>query len=360
MKSNRPISRSKRPLNVFITVDTEVWPCTPNWRETGLSQEMDRLIYGTTREGEYGLPFQIDRLNKYGLKAVFFVESLFACAVGLDPLNKIVKMIQNGGQEVQLHIHTEWLARMTQSILPGKTGQHLKDFSLEDQALLIEQGLQNLQACGVQNLCAFRAGNYGANLDTLHALAQNGILYDASHNTCYLDSHCDIQTPDLLLQPQKINGVYEFPISFIRDYPGHYRHMQLCACSWLELKNALLEAWKQGWYSFVLVLHSFELVKSKSRYEFELAKPRIRYEEKLSVDRIVTERFERLCRFLTDNRDKFRTAVFSEIAPDMIPPALPSRPLRSRIYYTGLRYIEQLRSRLLFGWVSFFVMTFPS
>lgn len=322
-------------LKVFLTIDTEVWPQTPHWRESGLSEDIRRDIHGTTLEGEFGLSFQIDLLNEHGLKAVFFVESLFACAVGLDPLRKIVGMIQDGGHEVQLHIHTEWLTKMTESVLPGRTGQNLKDFSEDEQALLIARGIQNLRNCGVRNLCAFRAGNFGANFDTLHALSQNGILYDTSHNTCYLDSNCGMRTPDLLLQPEQMHGVYEFPISFFSDWPGHYRHVALCACSWQELKGVLLRAWKRGWYSFVLVSHSFELIKQRNQF----GKP-------ASANWIVVKRFKRLCRFLADNRDRFHTAVFSEIAQDTIPAVVPSRPLRSGVHRTAGRFVEQLVGRV--------------
>src|SRR5438034_4611872 len=98
----------KPKLNVFLTVDTEVWPRTPDWIATGLSPEIDRFIYGVTADGQFGLKYQIDMLNEYGLKAVFLVEALFACIVGLEPLRKIVSLIQAGGHDVQLHIHTEW------------------------------------------------------------------------------------------------------------------------------------------------------------------------------------------------------------------------------------------------------------
>jgi peptidoglycan/xylan/chitin deacetylase (PgdA/CDA1 family) len=323
-------------LKVFLTVDTEVWPFTTNWRESRLSQEIDHYIYGATSEGQFGLLFQMDLLNEYGLKAVFFVEALFACDIGLEPLRKIVRIIQDRGHEVQLHLHTEWLATMNKSILPGRIGQNLKDFSQDEQAQLIERAIQNLRACGVHNLCAFRAGNFGSNFDTLHALSRNGILYDTSYNTCYLDSSCGIRTSEVLLQPKQIHGVYEFPVSFFRDYPGHYRHTQLCACSWQELENSLLAAYERGWYSFVLVSHSFELLKRRNQF----GKPPQR-------DSIVLKRFERLCRFLAHNRDKFRTTRFSEISPDTIPAAVPSQPLTSSIYYTARRWTEQLVTRVL-------------
>ena len=322
-------------LNVFLTVDTEFWPLNSDLRDACLEQDVARDFYGAVSGAEFGLGFQIDMLNAHGLKAVFFVESLFALAVGPDALRQVVSMIQDRGQDVQLHVHTEWLAWMKDSILPARTGQNMKDFSEDEQTLLVAHGLRNLREAGAPKVCAFRAGNFGANLDTLRALRRNGICYDSSYNVQYLNSDCGIHTSQLLLQPQEMQGVYEFPISFFRDGRGHYRHAQLSACSFQEIKNALLEAWQSGWNSFVLVSHSFELLKNRMLP----GKPVV-------ADRIVIRRFERLCRFLSDNRDKFRTAVFSETVPGMIPPVSPLKPLRCAWHHTAWRLAEQLTRRL--------------
>jgi hypothetical protein len=146
---------------------------------------------------------------------------------------------------------------------------------------------------------------------------------------------CDMLTPQPLLQPREIYGVYEFPISFFRDRPGHYRHLQLCACSIHELTNSLCMASERGWYSQVLVSHSFELIKRRK----QTRKPAL-------VDWIVVRRFEQLCRFLAEHRNKIRTAVFSEIVPEQIPELNPSRPLHSNIHRTVHRYCEQLIRRV--------------
>src|SRR5262249_44446685 len=150
-------------------------------------------IYGETPEGDFGVPYQMSVLNAYGLVATFFVEALFPCVVGLEPLSEIVELIQKGRHEVQLHLHTEWLGRMPESICPGKVGQNIKDFTESDQSFLVGRGLDNLRACGVDNVCAFRAGNYGANFATLRALERQGIRYDTSYNACYLDSACGLR-----------------------------------------------------------------------------------------------------------------------------------------------------------------------
>jgi peptidoglycan/xylan/chitin deacetylase (PgdA/CDA1 family) len=320
-------------LNVFITVDTEVWPRHADRREAGLTLDIERDIYGITELGEFGVRYQMDVLEAHGLKGVFFVEALFASAGGFEQLTRLVQLIQNRGHEVQLHLHTEWLAWLDPSPLPGRTGQNLKNFSLEEQTSLIALGIANLQKCGAKNICAFRAGNYGANLDTLRALARNGIRYDTSHNTCYLDSACDMREAGPLVQPKTIHDVREFPITFFQDWPGHYRHAQLCACSAHEMQHALQQAWKSGWQSFVLVSHSFELIRRPMDHP---AHP----------DNIVIQRFEKLCSFLASNRDKFQTVGFCDMNDSEISQATTFKPLRSAMHRTARRVGEQFMRRI--------------
>lgn len=332
------MSREMRSsLNVFITVDTEIWPKNPDGTRyigPNLKEHIRRDIYGITERGEYGLPFQMDVLDAHGLKAVFLVESLFACAAGIEPLAEIVAMIQKRGHEVQLHTHSEWLPWMPESILPGRTGQNLKDFTEEEQRVLLARGLDNLRKAGASDVCAFRAGNYGADFATLHALSHHGIRFDTSYNFCYLDQECGLRLPNPLVQPEMVEGVCEVPISFFSDYPGHYRHTQLCACSHREMRQALTQAWKSGWRTFVIVSHSFELLR-RNRFGIPDA-----------LDQFVIKRFEKLCRFLGENRNAYRTVGFSELDPSSLLGLSPARELRSSMVSTALRCGEQLIGRL--------------
>jgi hypothetical protein len=250
-------------------------------------------------------------------------------------LRELVNLIQGAGHEVQLHVHTEWLAWMQPSLLPGRTGQNCQDFSADEQTLLLGRAADNLRACGVEHLCAFRAGNYGANFDTLEALRRIGLPYDTSYNICYLHSDCGLRTDEPLLQPQPLHGIHEFPITFFQDRPGHVRHAELCACSSQEMKKTLLSAWARGWFSYVLVSHSFELLKGRKQKV-----PAVR------PDRIVIRRFEKLCQFLSAHRDKFRTVGFADIAPAETPLITDTRPLRSRLHRTAWRLAEQVARRM--------------
>lgn len=328
-------------LNVFLTVDTEIWPYSDGWpvralpaNKTQFEAEIAACIYGKTAAGDFGLPYQIEQLNQHGLKATFFLEPLFADRAGNQHLADIVNLIQHNGQEVQLHLHTEWLSEIHDPTIPTHFKQYMHQFTLDEQTALIAKGMRSLQAAGAIDLRAFRAGSYGANRDTLRAAAKNGLSFDSSYNPCYLEKDCQIDLNQTLLQPSRIEGLWEFPVSFFQDYPGHQRHAQLAACSFNEMKTALLDAWQAGWFSFVIVLHGFELVKNRNP------------DTPCLPDKRNIDRFQRLCGFLAEHTDKFCTATFSTLDTSTIPEIKEAKVLRSRIRHTAWRYAEQALARI--------------
>lgn len=317
-------------VNVFITIDTELYPRTLDWAKNHLGEEMERFIYGVTPGGEFGIRYQSQLLARYGLKAVFFVESLFACAAGVTPLRKIVSCVEEGGHDVELHLHTEWLRWIVDQTLPKKAGNNIRDFTVEEQATLIEKAVMNLEASSGKRPCAFRAGNYGANRDTLRALAKNGIRFDTSYNPSYLNSSCGLVMDKVMTEPHRVEGIWEMPIMVFEDWPGHLRHLQLCACSWLEIQDCLMWAWKNNVESIVLVSHSFEMLKRP-----------IRCDVPSSINRVVVRRFEQLCSFLALHRDKFSTRGFSDIPDTWVPRNVAPQLHNSSLWKTAHRYLEQ-------------------
>jgi hypothetical protein len=317
-------------VKVFITVDTEVYPLLPGWREDALAPDIARDIYGRTKEGEFGLVYQLELLNTHRLKAVFFLEALFASAVGPAALRDMVGLVQNAGHEVQLHIHPEWLEHLPKEAWRGRTGELIRQFTEEEQREMLALGLGNLRDCGATRVVAFRAGDYAANFDTLRALAKNGISFDTSYNYCHLPA--DFRTPsgEPLLQPALLAGVWEFPVAFFADWPGHFRHVQLTACSYSEITNALMAAWRDNWYAFVIVSHGSELLMDRRR---RINRPR--------PDWVLVRRFRRLCEFLDSHRDKFETATFAGIDPREIPAAGKPHVITSSRWRTAARFLEQ-------------------
>ena len=306
---------------VFLTIDTEIsCPLSDGWESNGLAFEYDRDILGRTHDGDFGISYQMEVMHAHGWRGVFFVEGLFACAAGREPLAKIVKLIQDRGHEVQLHLHTEWLARMKRPLLSGgKTGGNMLCFSREEQVHLLRTGIDNLLACGVERVRAFRAGNLGANHDTLAALAEVGVEFDSS-------AYPGGSTGDVMTA-----GVTEVPITMFFDYGRHLRPMQICACSSAEMRGVLMSAWRKRCRAVVIVSHGFELLHRPTEPLQQAGASRLR-----------VRRFGELCRFLGDNRDKFEPATFASLGRAVFAEA----PVRSPVHRTAWRFVEQLADRL--------------
>lgn len=335
-QESQPLSQSSpHVLDVLYTVDTEFWPRRPYVHPSDWKPDYERDILGRTPRGDFGIDYQLQMLDEHGLRGVFLVEALCGYAVGAEAVREVICRIGQHGHDVQLHLHPEWLKWMPASILPGRTGHHMRDFSLDEQVLLIDKGIAMLQSCGAGRLCAFRAGGFGANLDTLHAVARCGLRYDTSYNEPHRRSACDVRVPKPLLQPQRINGVVEVPVTFLRVFGNRHRHLQLGSCSSGEIEQTLLTAWRNRWSAAVIVSHSFELIRDRNG---AAACGR--------VDPVVLRRFQRLCRFLAKHRDKFRTATFHD-APGW-DAALPDdpQPPRARTVDTFRRVLEQAWRRL--------------
>lgn len=320
-------------MQVMYTVDVEAWPRLADWRSTGMSGDLARDIYGATPEGEFGIRYQAERLRDHGLKGVFFIEALMACELGNECLARIVDVIQEAGSEVQLHVHTEWFEKMSEPLLATRA-YNIRELCLEDQKLVIARALDNLRSAGAEHVVAYRAGNFGADFDTLRALHACGLRFDSSYNHAYLDKGCGLGMAEMLVQPAEIEGVLEYPVACFRDYPGHYRPAQLCAVSAWEMQAAMTAAHASAWQNFVIVSHSFEMLRDR--------KEALAYGQ---PDRSVISRFEDLCGFLQAHSDRFETVGFTDLPTS--PVAGASAPLQPALVPSTLRTAGRMFSQAL-------------
>jgi hypothetical protein len=267
------------------------------------------------------------RFKEYDLRASYFVEALSVGVIGAATMREVIDTIQEQGHPVELHAHTEWLPWIPDSPCPAADCQHFDQLSLEQQTRVIERGMQYLSECGVREVHAFRAGNCTPNLDTLAALARVGIEFDSSFNISYTRNGLD---RGRMMHPTQIGRICEVPVSWFIDGLRRYRPAHIAACSVAELSHALLQAWHEAWPAFVILLHGFDMLT----------------QARTGPDKRMVVRFETLCRFLADNRDKFRTVTFADVTPaDLLDSGAPHRPLRSSLRRTASRYTEQLLRR---------------
>jgi len=319
-------------MNVYLTFDIEIW--CPNWAslDQDFPQTYARYVYGHSRHGDYGLPKILEILDKYGLHGVFFVEPLFAARFGLKHLATIVELIQHAGQEIQLHLHPEWIYEISPPPLPGipRKRQHLSYYSLAEQIQAIAYALSLFKEAGVDHVTAFRAGSFGANIDTLTALKRNNIGIDCSFNMAMPISGADLRKEQSFYTPFQMEGVTCYPMSVFTDGIGRLRHAQLGACSFPEMQQALANAHEIGWSDFVILSHNFEMLRVGSS----------------QPDWIVVRRFENLCRFLSNNRGQFNVTGWDPpLALSACPPTA-KLPKTSRLP-TLLRLGEQAARRII-------------
>ena len=315
-------------LNVYLTVDTEIWCDGWDSIDAKFPNAFSKYIYGKTRDGNYGLPFQLQLLKEHNLKAVFFVEPLFATRFGLDALQEVAGLIKEYGQSIELHLHTEWIDESRQPIFPHikEKREHIKDFDYAQQCELIAMGKDLLAQAGCKNINAFRAGSFGANDDTIKAVAHNEIRIDSSYNYCM--DECEISIFNDIQQSVRHENIIEAPMSTFIDGLQRRRHVQLTACSYAELESSLQQAHRNGWNSYVFLSHSAELLKpAVNKY-----------------DRIAVRRFEKLCRFLADNTEKFNTCNFEDLQigtgeKESAPVQIGKLPTLQRYYEQSLRHV---------------------
>jgi hypothetical protein len=329
-------------MKVFLTVDTEVWPDSPGWPHTPLSptndcaREFDSYFYGGTGAHKTGLQYQLEVLKRHNLKATYFVDPLFSYALGTVHLRRVLELINEHGQELGLHLHPEWLTDPRCAGLPKFNGPLLRQYSADEQAMLVRAGLARFMELGMPLPTAFRAGSWGADSVTLEVLRECGFIFDTSLDTCMSESFPTLPDRSRIRQPRKLSGVWEFPVTHFLDHSAFgMRPLQVCACSFTELRQVLDSAFDAGWFAAVIVLHSFEFVRVQ----------RLRTGKPVTPQRLLARRFEALCAHLEANADRFETSKFADIDPAHIPVVDCESPLRSTRTRTALRYAEQLASR---------------
>lgn len=319
---------------VYITIDTEYSAGMVVQQGTDCRAEnFARAIACETPSGPVGIGYQLDRFDRHGLKAVFFVDPMPALVWGVAAIADVVGPIVARGHDVQLHLHTEWLEFAgSANPLGTRTGTHIKDFAFDEQCRLLAYARDTLIAAGAPAPIAFRAGNYGANDDTLRALAEIGLAYDTSHCPGIAGSDCAIGLGADDRLPVERYGVIEVPISAIATRGDGLRHGQLTALSAGEILAALRHTRSQGGESFTLVSHSFELASR----------------DRLRTNQIVKRRFEQVCAGLA-RMEGVTTATYADAPPRLPRTPAPQRVLPHSPWRTGLRLVEQAAANALYG-----------
>lgn len=316
-------------LRVYITIDTE-YRSGPvmNGDRVDWRGHFARSVLGQGRDGDSGILYQMDVMDRHGVTGVFYVDPMPALLWGVESIAAIVEPIVARGHDVQLHLHPEWLQWAQQPLVVYRT-KMIGDYPLTEQIALIGQAKDWLMQAGAPAPVAFRAGNFGTGDDTMRALLHHNITYESSFGGGAPETPCHLSIDPARLTPTPHLGGIVVPVSAISDR-GQRRHAQITALSATEMIAAIKHARDSGRQSFTIVSHSFELMSR----------------DLTRTNRIVDRRFETLCAAI-ESLDGVESANF-RLHPPSVEGMTGTLPPPHTI---GLvrRMIGQVASNALYG-----------
>ncbi len=244
--------------NILITVDTEA--------HRDLSE-----FWGCSQKGSYGIEKICRIFNDFDIRATFFLDVGEITKWGEKELKAVTDCLKASGNEIQLHVHPNYLGD------PSK--YYFWQYALLKQSEIIREAKKIFEEIVGYSPQAFRAGSYGANDETLHALALAGISLDFS--AYFEKKNCKMLLPagncpnDVYYQ----SGVYEIPVSTfgLNLFGLRYRSkVDINSSATSELINVIELMTTNDYNPIIMFMHSFSLADRGRKYL-----PDFKAEEKL-------------------------------------------------------------------------------
>lgn len=165
---------------------------------------------------ELGLPRLLDVLNRYGIKATFFVPGAVA-----EKYSSAVHSIAEAGHEIGCH---------------GYAHEHMGVLSAQEQYMAIQKSMKAIKDVIGQNPVGFRAPEGEITMDTLTAAKELGICYSSSLYNDDVPYYKDLGESKLLEIPIQW-ALYDLPYFAFNFSPAIPSGQSRISCSDKVLNN---------------------------------------------------------------------------------------------------------------------------
>lgn len=301
--------RNHSTTKVVLTVDTEASIAGAFSDSQGCTPLIHELVAGTVGGKSHGLGFVVEILRRYGLTATFFVETVQTRYFPEGVMGGYVEALLRAGQDVQLHLHPGWLSFSDRKAdLSQLISDNCNELEPDRLTALIGEGAEVIRGWTGVRPTGMRTGNFSTSLSVFEAMREAGLGH--ASNIC-LALHRPSE-PELAVAGgmHDFAGVRELPVTcFVDTGPvgrRRLRPMQVTALTAHELIGLLNAAHDHDNAVVVIVTHPFEFIKNRG----------IRYTN-LRPNRLIQRRFQRLCAFLSENRDKFEVTPLADAAASL-------------------------------------------
>lgn len=293
---------------VVLTVDTEfsIAGCFVdpiNNKPVGLQA----VLY--EKDGRsHGLGFILDILDKYNVKATFFVEALNANYFEHDLMGEVAHTIADRGQDVQLHLHPCWQyfknSSWQEQLMLNPPNDNICRRNYQEIESILLEGLDIFSQWGLDRPSAIRTGSLCVNRDVYKAMNKAGIKFSSNIGTgIFKPSETELE---LYSGCHEIESCFEIPVLTYCDMnlfsKKHLKLLTITGSSWREIEFLLLAAAQRKLDYVVILTHPSEFVKNQNNQYTQF-----------NANKINKKRFDKLCRFLQHNKERFSISTFSEL-----------------------------------------------
>lgn len=293
----------KKRTEICITIDTE-FNIAGHFSNPKKYRPLSEVAVTCPVDGkEQGLGFLLDTFDRFNTKATFFVETANHAYFGNEPMNGLVKRIQQAGQDIQLHVHPVWL-----SFLNGEgdtsfpQNDNCANRSFDELVLAFNYCVEVFERWVGNKPLAVRTGSLWADTNVYSVL--KSLEIPMASNLGLGIYH----PPEEALQHSsgrhRIEGVMELPVFTYQDSrfngKSHLKSLQVTSCSWLEMKRILWAAREAGVEQVIILTHPFEFIK-KSDFRYT----------KTTANRLNQHRLQKLCEFIQTHDQEFMSTDFT-------------------------------------------------
>lgn len=266
------LSQQKKPELLFLfSVDTEAK--TRMMRDPDPARAVHEHIFCRTADGSnVGIDYMMDRVEKYGGKATFFVDILQVFEFGETSTRQAIDLILTRGHDVQLHLHpSPHLRGAEDQALRDIDARWSKNYSPAAFRDALDLACTLFERYVGEKPLAFRNGAYHLEDAYFPILAEYGLLVDSS---LYPFKNCRVSD---YLKPATLyahapSKVLELPVGWfgIEEKNGTVTHSQY-ALKLGRHGNYFCELIRQSETIFsgheivplTCIAHSYSLLKQK-------------------------------------------------------------------------------------------------
>jgi len=262
------------PKLLVITVDVEAGGSCGN------TEQISTCMYGIFGNQSAGIVEMMDIADEVGAKISFFVDVMELYAYG-DQLIHVMQDIDSRGHDVQLHFHPSLINSTNWNIIQNTEEWNESGASKETYMTCWDQNtadfwfskaMEIFDDANITRPIAYRGGAYRYCDTVIQAMSNHNMTQSYNYNM--FSSGRQNFTAGYLYNFQWENGVFEFPITYVKDENGGLIiSSRIDESTWKITVNETFERFYENQSStrvMTSILHSFSFLDRDESGDFYL------------------------------------------------------------------------------------------